>query len=925
MKKRIILCMLFLLGMVLMPSDKVLADSITYTNTEGTLTYTLDTESKQAVVKGNDPTAVSLIIQEKIPYNGETYIVRSIAEYSFQNYVNLQEITIPDSVWQVDAGAFKGCTSLQEVDWPQSTNGIRSNMFEDCTSLEKVTDISKVSYIGINAFKGCTKLKSIELPDGLESISWGAFWQSGIENIVMPDSVTSMGVGAFEKCADLQSVRLSDNITEIQTSTFEDCTVLRKINIPKKIQKIGVNAFKGCSSLSTVELPEGLEKIENGAFGSCSALCGEITIPASVTTMEKYVFESCSQLNSVIFKNTIAELPESTFEKCTNLTKVVLPDAMTTIGKRAFASCKNLRDIKWPGKLQTIGDYAFFACRAIKELVVPDSVNVIGEWAFNNSSNIEKVYIPANVNSVGENAFASCKNLKKLYIAEGVTNMGEFAFAGCDKLESVTLPGSMKTISRYLFNRCSGLKEVTILSGTTTLEDGAFANCESLESIDIPASVTDIASSFLGCSDLKNVALPENIRSLGADVFSNCPEAVVYYPKSFQDQLEGNTISQTIMEISYIINDDGTVALTVERNGRPSGNGANISMGSIELPKRISGRRISSITYSEDMGIMFVTCAEHYITKWHTITKDAHIGYCSVCKEDIDVAHDFGKGACAECEYIPFTLSDTKQDITFEEGYAVGTTFNVKVTPKLGNETIEYQWYENDTLIAGATANSYTIPTGKGAGAYTYYCKVNCNGYSVDSNRSTVTVTAKAKVEDTTQTGNVTQTGNTTQVGDITLVDPKQVTPKSGDCFVDASNKMIYKVITGSPKATVMFVKTTAMDKKASIPAIVTAGGITYQVVEIVDNAFSNNKNLTSVVIGKNVRKIGKKAFYGCKKLKNITIQTKKLTNKKVGSKAFGKIHPKATFKLPKAKYKAYRSMLKKKGPGKKVTYKKFK
>lgn len=78
-------------------------------------------------------------------------------------------------------------------------------------------------------------------------------------------------------------------------------------------------------------------------------------------------------------------------------------------------------------------------------------------------------------------------------------------------------------------------------------------------------------------------------------------------------------------------------------------------------------------------------------------------------------------------------------------------------------------------------------------------------------------------------------------------------------------------------------------------------------------------------MIGKNISKIGKQAFYGCKKLKTITIQSKKLTKKRVGSKAFGKIHSKATFKLPKAKYKSYRSMLKKKGPGKKVKYKKMK
>ena len=71
------------------------------------------------------------------------------------------------------------------------------------------------------------------------------------------------------------------------------------------------------------------------------------------------------------------------------------------------------------------------------------------------------------------------------------------------------------------------------------------------------------------------------------------------------------------------------------------------------------------------------------------------------------------------------------------------------------------------------------------------------------------------------------------------------------------------------------------------------------------------------------MKKIGKSAFYGCKKLKNVTIKTTKLTDKKVGSKAFKGIHSKATIKVPKTKVKSYTSMLKKKGIGKGVKVKK--
>ena len=99
--------------------------------------------------------------------------------------------------------------------------------------------------------------------------------------------------------------------------------------------------------------------------------------------------------------------------------------------------------------------------------------------------------------------------------------------------------------------------------------------------------------------------------------------------------------------------------------------------------------------------------------------------------------------------------------------------------------------------------------------------------------------------------------------------------------------------------------------------------GVTYKVTAIEKNAFKKNKKMKSVTIGKNVRKIGKKAFYGCKKLKKLTIKSTKLTTKKVGSKAFGKTPKKMTVKVPKKKFKAYKKMLIKRGVNKKAKFKK--
>ena len=89
-------------------------------------------------------------------------------------------------------------------------------------------------------------------------------------------------------------------------------------------------------------------------------------------------------------------------------------------------------------------------------------------------------------------------------------------------------------------------------------------------------------------------------------------------------------------------------------------------------------------------------------------------------------------------------------------------------------------------------------------------------------------------------------------------------------------------------------------------------------------SAFYGCEKLTSVTIGKSVTKIGSKAFYGCSKLKTLTIKSTKLTTKNVGSKAFGKTPKSMTAKVPKKKYKAYRSMLIKRGVNKKAKFKKI-
>lgn len=142
---------------------------------------------------------------------------------------------------------------------------------------------------------------------------------------------------------------------------------------------------------------------------------------------------------------------------------------------------------------------------------------------------------------------------------------------------------------------------------------------------------------------------------------------------------------------------------------------------------------------------------------------------------------------------------------------------------------------------------------------------------------------------------------------------------KTGTQVTDKKTGAVYKV---NGIRTVEYKKSLKKTSSIVIPSVVNIKGVKYQVTSIAPKAFMNNKKLKKVVIPATIRSIGKKAFAGCKNLKKITVKTPYLTKKSVGAKAFKGIHAKAAIKVPKKQKKAYTSLFKAKGVGKKVKIK---
>ena len=170
-----------------------------------------------------------------------------------------EEYTVKQGTYGIAAGAFaeeiRGSyyeSHVKKVTVPDSVQALFGS-FVGCVSLEEVVLSDSLSSIGIGAFSGCESLESITIPDGVTSIGLAAFfWCDSLTSIVIPDGITSIGSSAFSGCSSLTSIVIPDSVTLINFGTFQGCSSLTSIVIPDGVTFIGYSAFGDCDSLETV-------------------------------------------------------------------------------------------------------------------------------------------------------------------------------------------------------------------------------------------------------------------------------------------------------------------------------------------------------------------------------------------------------------------------------------------------------------------------------------------------------------------------------------------------------------------------------------------------------------------------------------------------------------------------------------------------
>lgn len=182
-------------------------------------------------------------------------------------------------------------------------------------------------------------------------------------SILLPDSITKIGEGAFKDCALITGVKLPTNLTSIGKNAFYGCTLLTdEIHLPASLTSIGDNAFYGCTPTGNLKLPASLTSIGKNAFRNCIFLTGTLKLPAELTIIGESAFGHCTGFTNVDFSTStkLTEIGEWAFSSCEPLTNIDLSACikLTKIDARAFYNCTKA-EIKLPESITSIDTYAF--------------------------------------------------------------------------------------------------------------------------------------------------------------------------------------------------------------------------------------------------------------------------------------------------------------------------------------------------------------------------------------------------------------------------------------------------------------------------------------------------------------------------------------------------------------------------------------
>lgn len=594
-------------------------------------------------------------------------------------------------------------------------------------------------------------------------------------------------------------------------------------------------------------------KLGNITAASVQITEGSDSSKANLKTVKKVTFES----GYTVMGNT-------TIKGFVNVEELVIPEGVTEIEENAFMSLKNLKKVQFPSTLKKIGNNAFSNCSSIESIALPDGFETLGYGVFTGCKGIKSLSLPESLKEMGYDVFQGCTGLKDTngcVIVNGHLYYMEIPSG----LTEVTIPAGVQVLDGELFSGNKKIKKVTIPDGVTRIEHRIFYLCSNLEEVYVPDSVTYIGTyAFESCSSLKKLRVPSKFER-GEDPFRGC--------KALQDANGFVVVNGVLCDYfgtaDKVVIPDGVKE--IEHNCF-----SNEKMTELVLPNSL---------VSIGQGA-FQNCGK--------LTK----------VEIPDSVTSIGRSAFSGCSSLSeLKLSANVKTIDFS---VFSGTANLKklIVPE-GVEEISYNSF------SGSGIEEITLPASlKKLGRLDLKegVKVSYNGTQEqwDALKPDKQLLDKINLNILKETPVPTVEETVTPTPPSATATPAPVVtsaPSTLYVFDLAGNK--YK-LNGK---TVTLVKG-AKKAKVVIPATGIFNGKTYKVTAIGASAFKSNKKIKSVTIGKNVKVIGKKAFYKASKLKTVIIRSKLLKSSKIGKYAFKGVKKGVVFKVPSSKEKLYSKII---------------
>lgn len=523
------------------------------------LTYTLNADHTATVANYDNSTPDGVIdIPDTVTSGGQTYTVTAIgvsAFGSFSTRINVSSVFIPATVRSIGSHAFIYCNALTTVTFAEG---------------------SQLKSIGNNAFWGSEHLyprfKEIKIPDSVETIGNGAFRHcQNLERITLPSALQTLSNGTFYGCAALSEVTFPASLKTIEKSAFGYCRNLSEVKLPASLTTIQSYVFNGCSALKTVFYDGSLAQwnhitankdADNDAdkdvlgYSCPSLVTGDYTAqfisvkddpfaypPPKTVTITKYTGkESTVILPSTISSWPVTKIGEDALKDNTTITSVTIPASVTEIGSNAFAGCTNLTSVNYAG------DWSNLTIQSGNPAVQDAANEQLFDFDFilNNTAVIVNSYngtaadvtIPSRykgkpVTAINNAVFPNSA-VTSVTIPDSITSIPDAAFANCSKLTNISIPNSVTSIGYSAFSDCTSLKSITLPSSLSTISRALFSGCSQLTTIHIPDSVSSIQiSAFHHCRNLETIRIPVSVTLIETDAFAGCPSSMtVTYPGS---------------------------------------------------------------------------------------------------------------------------------------------------------------------------------------------------------------------------------------------------------------------------------------------------------------------------------------------------------------------------------------------------------